>query len=119
VTLSIEPVPVPLSVDATGTVRVGGTWLTLDTVLGAFERGDSPAEIVEGFPDLDLADVNAIIACYVRNRQEVDGYLEAREAEAAELRREVEPHQGDQRGLREKLLARRAERQRPAERQAR
>jgi hypothetical protein len=55
-----EAVSVPLSMDTTGTVRVHGTRLTLDTVLGAYERGDTPQEIVEGFPDLSLADVHAI-----------------------------------------------------------
>jgi uncharacterized protein (DUF433 family) len=114
VTISIAPVPVPLSMDDTGTIRVGGTRLTLDTVLGAFERGDTPEEIIEGFPDLSLADVYAIIAYYFRYRQEVDEYLSAREAEAAEIRRKIEARQGKQPG-REVLLARYAERQRQAQ----
>jgi uncharacterized protein (DUF433 family) len=93
--------------DDTGTIRVGGTRLTLDTVLGAFERGDTPDEIIQGFPDLSLADVYAIIAYYFRHRQEVDAYLEAREAEAAELRKKFEALHGKQ-PSREEFLARRA-----------
>jgi uncharacterized protein (DUF433 family) len=106
-----EAVSVPLSMDTTGTVRVHGTRLTLDTVLGAYERGDTPQEIVEGFPDLSLADVHAIIAYYLRNREAVDAYIEEGEAQAAEIRKMVEARQGSQEGLRERLLARRAQRQ--------
>ena len=107
----IEAVSVPLSVDATGTVRVHGTRLTLDTVLGAYERGDTPDEIVEGFPSLSLADVHAIIAYYLRNREAVDAYIQEKETRGDELRKKIEARQGSQEGLRERLLARRAQRQ--------
>jgi hypothetical protein len=40
--LTFEAVPVPLSMDQYGTIRVGGTRLTLDSVLGAYELGDTP-----------------------------------------------------------------------------
>jgi len=109
--LSIAAEPIPLEVDASGTVRVGGTRLTLETVLGAFKRGDSPNEIAVAFPGLELADVYAVIAYYLRHRTEVEAYLRGREAKAARIRRKIEASQGDQRGLREHLLARRAERQ--------
>jgi uncharacterized protein (DUF433 family) len=107
--LPLTTVNVPLSMDAYGTIRVGGMRLTLDTVLGAYERGDTPEEIVQGFPDLTLADVYAILAYYHQHRDEVDAYLEAQETEAREIRRMVEARQGSQKGLREKLLARRAQ----------
>jgi len=116
VPLTIAAEPVPLSMDAYGTIRVGGTRLTLDTVLGAHQRGDTPEEIVEGFPDLTLGDVHAILTYYYRHRQEVDAYLAEGEAEAARLRRLLEARQGDQRSRRETLLARYAERQRQAQR---
>jgi len=109
--LTFEAVSVPLSMDATGTVRVHGTRLTLDTILGAYERGDTPQEIVEGFPSLSLADVHAIIAYYLRHREEVDAYLAEGDAKGAEIRKLVEARQGSQEGLRERLLARRAQRQ--------
>jgi uncharacterized protein (DUF433 family) len=107
--LTFEAVSVPLSMDSTGTVRVHGTRLTLDTVLGAYERGDTPQEIVEGFPSLSLADVHAIIAYYLRNREAVDAYLEEGEAQGAAMRKKFEALHGDQSGLRERLLARRAQ----------
>jgi uncharacterized protein (DUF433 family) len=109
--LTFEAVSVPLSMDATGTVRVHGTRLTLDTVLGAYERGDTPEEIVEGFPDLSLADVHAIIAYYLRHREEVDAYLAEGDAIGAEMRKKLEALHGDADDLRERRLARLAQRQ--------
>ncbi len=108
--LSITAEPIPLSVDPHGTVRVGGTRLTLETVLGAFNRGDTPQEITAAFPGLELADVHAVITYYLRHRADVEAYLREQEARAAEIRREIETRQGDQRGLRERLLVRRAQR---------
>ena len=110
VALSIAAQPVPLSVDASGTVRVAGTRLTLETVVEAFRRGDSPQEIAAAFPGLELADIYAVIAYYLRYRPDVDAYVREQEAKAAEVRRRVEVRQGDQAGLRERLLARRASR---------
>jgi uncharacterized protein (DUF433 family) len=92
-------------------VRVHGTRLTLDTVLGAYERGDTPDEIVEGFPSLSLADVHAIIAYYLRHREQVDAYIQEKGARGDEHRKKFEALHGDQSGLRERLLARRAQRQ--------
>jgi uncharacterized protein (DUF433 family) len=112
VALSIAAESIPLEVDPSGTVRVGGTRLTLETVVGAFKRGESPDEIAAAFPGLELADVYAVITYYLRHRAEVEDYLGAQEAKAARIRRKIEARQGDQRGLRERLLDRRAEQQR-------
>ena len=109
--LSISADRVPLSVDPHGTVRVGGTRLTLETVLAAFKRGDTPQEIVVAFPDLDLADVYAVIAYYLRHPADVEAYLEAQESRSSEARKMIEARQGDQAGLRERLLDRRAKQQ--------
>lgn len=65
----------PLRTDQYGTVRVGGTRVTLDSVIGAYKRGDSPEEIAEGFPALALADVYAAIAYYLSHQGEADAYL--------------------------------------------
>jgi uncharacterized protein (DUF433 family) len=110
-TLSIAAEPIPLEMDESGTVRVGGTRLTLETVLDLFERGDSPDEIAAAFHGLERADVYAIITYYPRHRDEVEQYLREQEARAAENRREFEALQGDQSNLRAKLLARRAQQQ--------
>jgi hypothetical protein len=40
--LSFEPLAVPLRVDEDGTVRMADSRVTLDTVLGAYRLGDTP-----------------------------------------------------------------------------
>jgi uncharacterized protein (DUF433 family) len=112
VVLSVAAEPIPLSVDAHGAVRVGGTRLTLESVLDVFKQGASPQEIVEAFSDLDLADVYAVLTYYLRHRADVDAYLQEQEAKAEAIRRKIAARQGDQQGLRERLLAHRADRAR-------
>lgn len=96
--------PVPLRTDAQGVIRVGGTRVTLDTVVYAFDTGASPEEIAEDYP-LRLDDVYAVITYYLRHREEVAAYLERRRRHAEAVRRENEAR-FDHRGLRERLLAR-------------
>ena len=91
--LSIAAEPIPLRVDSHGTVRVGGTRLTLETVLGIFKQGASPQEIVAALPGLDLADVYAVITYYLRHRADVDTYLQEQEARAAAIRQKIEARQ--------------------------
>ena len=97
--------PAPLRADADGVVRVGATRVTLDTVVGAFHNGCTAEEIATRYPSLALGEVYAVLAHYLANRAEVDAYLEAREAEATTIRRDVEERTplGD---ARERLLAR-------------
>ena len=64
--MEIIEAPVPMAMDKDGMVRIAGTRITLDTIVGAYNRGDSAGEIVDGFPSLSLADVHAIIAYYLR-----------------------------------------------------
>ena len=110
--LSIAAEPIPLRVDSHGTVRVGDSRLTLETVLEIFKKDSSPQEIVAALPGLELADVYAIITYYLRHRADVDAYLQKQKAKADAIRNKVEARQGDQRGLREHLLTRRAKRER-------
>jgi uncharacterized protein (DUF433 family) len=102
--------PVPLTVDEYGTVRIAGTRVTLDTLIACYQQGNDALAIVEGFPALQLADVYAVIAYYLRHREEVDRYLEQNEREAEEVRRLYEAQFGKQPSLAE-LEARRLQRQ--------
>jgi uncharacterized protein (DUF433 family) len=106
-TLTFAPEPVPLRIDEHGVARVVGSRITLDTIVDSFENGEYPEKIVNSFPTLKLADVYAIIAYYLRHRPEVDAYMEEGRQQAAALRREIEAR-FDPRGVRERLLARRA-----------
>lgn len=97
--------PIPLRAEPGGTIRVGRTRVTLDTVAHAYLEGASAEEIVDRFPTLALADVHAVIAYYLTHRSDVEAYLRAREAEASDVRKQTEAHT-DQRAIRERLLAR-------------
>jgi uncharacterized protein (DUF433 family) len=98
--------PVPLAVAEDGRViRVAGTRVTLDTLIGAFMRGATPEEIAQDYSAVSLADVCAVITYYLRHRSEVEEYLERRAREHAELRREIEGRPEYQE-LRERLLGR-------------
>jgi uncharacterized protein (DUF433 family) len=104
--LTISTEPIPLETDADGVVRVGGTRVSLDSVIYAFNEGSTPEEIVQQYTTLDLADVYAVISYYLQHRSEVNKYLAARRAQRDEVRREVESR-FDPHGIRDRLLARR------------
>ena len=95
----------PIKLDENGVVRVGGTRVTLDTVITVYSMGATPEEIVEQYPVLALADVYYLIGYYLHHRAEVDEYLARQKAIATEIRQKIEAR-FDSTGLREKLLAR-------------
>jgi len=80
----------PLTTDSHGVVRVGGTRVTLDVIVHAFDAGASPEEIVQSFPSLSLPDVYSTVAYVLRHRSEVDAYLAEQVAEAEAIRRAIE-----------------------------
>jgi uncharacterized protein (DUF433 family) len=104
--LVITTEPIPLETDADGVVRVGGTRVTLDTIVAAFKDGATVEEIVYQYPSLNLADVYSVIGYYLQQRAEVEAYLRRRQQQADEIRRENEAR-FDPRGIRDRLLARR------------
>lgn len=93
-TLQIEAMPAPLRVDADGVVRVGQTRIPIDRVIFAYTAGESPEQIADDFPTLRLSEVYGVISYYLEHRETVDAYLLQREAEAAEVRREIESRPG-------------------------
>ncbi|MEW6365066.1 MAG: DUF433 domain-containing protein [Acidobacteriota bacterium] len=97
--------PPPLRLDDEGVVRIGGTRVTLDTVLLVFNRGCTAEEIVMKYPTLNLGDVYAVISYYLRHRTELDAYLDQRSRETTETRRFMEDRYPPD-GIRERLLAR-------------
>ncbi len=101
--------PIPLEMNADGVLRVGGTRVTLDTVVMAFHDGATAEEIVHQYPSLHLADVYAVIGYYLQRRSEVEDYLRRRRQLADEIRQHNEAR-FDPHGVRDRLLARRAKR---------
>ena len=104
--LVIESEPVPIAADAGGVYRIGGTRVTLDTLIAAFHDGATPEEIIEQYPPIGLDHAYAVIGYYLRHQPEVDAYLSARSEASAHVRAEVE-HALPPHGLRSRLMARR------------
>ncbi len=83
-------ITVPIHTDEHGTIRVGGTRVTLDTVIACYHQGDTPERIHSGFSTLKLADIYAVIGYYLSNQEEVDAYLRQQDEEAEQLRHQLE-----------------------------
>src|SRR5205807_9878068 len=73
-----------------GAVRVGKSRVNLDLVVEQYENGMTPDDLVRAYDTLDLADVYAVIAYYLRHREEVRAYLKRRREEAEALRTKIE-----------------------------
>jgi uncharacterized protein (DUF433 family) len=104
--ITLQSEPVPLSADESGVIRVGGTRVTLDTIIAAFQEGETPEVIADQYPAVALADVYATITFYLRHREEIEAYLDERRGHGEAIRRKHESR-CSQAGLREELLARR------------
>ena len=104
-TLQIQPISLPIRLDKDGVARVGGTRVTLDTVVRAFARGATAEEIAQQYSSLSLSDVYVTISYYLQNREEVEKYLEKRRKHAKAVKRENQKR-FDQTGIRERLMAR-------------
>jgi len=97
---------IPFQVDADGVARVGGTRVTLDTVIAAFLQGATAEEIAQQYPSLNLADIYYLIGYYLRRPSEVESYLGKRRVQAEVVRKQNESR-FDPQGIRSRLLARR------------
>jgi uncharacterized protein (DUF433 family) len=103
-TLTFTSPPVPLRTDDDGVVRIGGTRVTLDTIVMAFSEGATAEEIAQQYP-VALVDVYAAISFYLARKVEVDAYLREREQEADRVR-ETNERRFDPQGVRDRLVAR-------------
>lgn len=96
----------PLREDASGALRVGSSRVLVELVIHAFQDGATPEAIAQRYPTATLADIYAVIAYYLRHRQELEAYLTEREQRAQEVRQRIEQQQGDLADLRRRILAR-------------
>ena len=90
-------------------LRIGTTRVTLDTLVGAYNRGETAEQIAENFDTLEIADIHAVISYYLRHTDEVEAYIAEGDAEAEEARRRFEAVHGSP-PTRAELVARLAER---------
>lgn len=101
----VDPEPVLIQSDEGGTWRVGGTRVTFETIVAAFDRGDSAEETHEQYPTVRLGDAYPVITYYLRNPPSMQVYLNGHAAVGSEVRSVVEDTMPPE-GLRARLLAR-------------
>jgi uncharacterized protein (DUF433 family) len=102
--LVAEPAPVQQGDD--GVLRVGGTRVRLDSIIGAFKNGSAAEEILLKYPCLRLTDIYAVITYYLWHTEAVETYLNGRNTVTEDVRRQNEAR-FPRAGIRERLLARR------------
>ena len=56
-------------------LHVRGTRVGVEQILIAYRNGLLPEAIAIEFPTVGLEAVHGVIACYLRNQQELDAYL--------------------------------------------
>jgi uncharacterized protein (DUF433 family) len=71
-----------------GGYYVTGTRISLDSVVYAFLRGESPEGIVESFPSLSLEQAYGAVAYYLAHQQSIDAYLQKGRADFERMRDE-------------------------------
>jgi uncharacterized protein (DUF433 family) len=72
-----------------GGYYVAGTRVSLDSVVYAFLRGETPVEIADSFQALTLQQIHGAIAFYLANREMVDAYLVRQRQEFERMRQEA------------------------------
>lgn len=81
---------IPLRTDESGTIRIGKSRVTLDTIIEYYKMGSTIEELAKGFPTLAPADIMYVIGYYLRHTTEVEAYLAEQEAEAEIIRQKIE-----------------------------
>ena len=74
-----------------GNYYVAGTRISLDSIVHAFRRGESPDTICQNFELLGLEEVYGAIAYYLANQTDVDAYLLRQGGKWAEGKRDADP----------------------------
>jgi uncharacterized protein (DUF433 family) len=58
-----------------GALRIAGTRVGLDTIIAAYQEGESPEEIAQEFPAVTLAQVYGAIAYYLENNLTIEDFF--------------------------------------------
>jgi hypothetical protein len=106
------PAPFPLEslapvwIDEHADIHAARSRVSLDTIVALFKAAASAEEIASGYDTLQLAEVEGVIAYYLRYRDVVDAYLARRDAEAEELRKKIEAAQPSKAALKAQIKER-------------
>ena len=74
-----------------GQYYVSGTRVSLDSLIHAFHRGESPETICQNFELMHLEEVYGAIAYYLANQASIDMYLVSQEKRWVEGKRTSDP----------------------------
>ena len=80
----------PLTLWEDGSIRIGSSRVTLDSVVREFTGGATAEQIQDDFPTLSLREIYGAIAYYLEHEDRVEEYLQRRDQEAVQVRRETE-----------------------------
>ena len=73
----------------TGAYRVTDSRVSLDSVVYAFLKGDSPEAIAQSFPVLKLSEVYGALAWYLEHQDEFDDYLNKADERHEQMKRNL------------------------------
>jgi uncharacterized protein (DUF433 family) len=77
---SVEPIPLR---DDQGTLRIGDSRITLDTLVGAYAMGSTAERLTKDFPSITLAEVYSVLGYYLRHQEQIETeYLAPRRQQA-------------------------------------
>jgi uncharacterized protein (DUF433 family) len=89
-----------------GGYYIAGTRVSLDSIVHAFLRGESPETICQNFELLRLEEVYGAVAFYLANQADIDAYILRQDDKWAEGKRSADPLPAN---LRERLMRAREE----------
>jgi len=101
---------IPLRTNEHDITYIGGTRVTLDTVVATFKEGFSAEEIVRQYPSLELSDVYYMIGYYLQHTEMIEAYLRQGEIEHDSVREQNEAKINPI-GIRERLLTRKKQKE--------
>jgi uncharacterized protein (DUF433 family) len=84
-----------------GNYYIGATRVSLDSMVYAFRRGESPETICQNFELLNLEQVYGAIAYYLAHKSDIDAYLIRQSEKWAEGKEDSDPLPAN---LRERLI---------------
>lgn len=80
---------VPLTAGQDAVIRITGSRVTLDSIVGQFKRGATAEEIQQDFPSLSLREIYGAISYYLEHTDRVEEYLRAQAQSAAQVRDQI------------------------------
>ncbi len=80
----------PLNLWDDGSIRIGSSRVTLDSVVHEFTGGATAEQIQDDFPSLSLREIYSAISYYLDRQPQVEDYLRQRDEEASAVRSETE-----------------------------